>query len=145
MELETSLVIISYSDCPTTKTGSSFLKDCFMLSNTTRVRIYLDELSAAEGKPATVKMFVGHDTLATAFNSLKFSQKANKFDGVVCICSIQASTVVMAGYLLGSSKTMDDIHWSNHYNNHQNLSATLSQSKNYLLLQQVLKKFKQHQ
>ena len=34
---------------------------------------------------------------------------------------IQTSKVVEAGYLLGSSKTMDDIHWSDHYNNHPRL------------------------
>ena len=108
MELETSLVIIPYPDCSITKIGHPFLKDCSMLSNTTCIRIYVDKLYAAEGKPTTVKLLVGHDTPSAAFNSLEFSWKANKFDGTVRGCIIQASTVVTAGYLLGSSN--HDIH-----------------------------------
>ena len=56
MELEPTLIIIPYPDRPTTKTGRLFSKDCSMLSNTTRVRIYVDELYVAEGKPTTVKL-----------------------------------------------------------------------------------------
>ena len=47
--------------------------------------------------------------------------KTKEFDGEVRVCTIQASTVVTADYLLGSSKTMDDIYWSDHYNNHPRL------------------------
>ena len=88
-----------------------------MLSNATRCQIYVDKLYVGEGKPITVKLFVGHDTLAAVINSLEFSQKADEFDGSVCMCIIQASKVVEAGYFLGSNNTMDDIHWNNHYNN----------------------------
>ena len=80
-----------------------------MLSNTTQYQIYVDELYAAERKLTTVKIFVSYDTSAAAFNSLEFARNANKYDGEVCICIIQASSVV-AGYLLGLSKMMDNIH-----------------------------------
>ena len=68
-----------------------------------------------------VKLFVGHDTPSAAFNSLEFAQKADELDGVVRVCFIQASKVVVAGYLVGSSKTLDDIHWTDHYNSHPRL------------------------
>ena len=110
VELEPSLVIIPYPDCPTTKTSRPFSKDCSMLSNTTCVQIYVDELYAAEEKPTTVKLLVGYDTPSTAFNSLEFSRKAGKSDSEVRVCTIQANTVVTAGYFLGLIKTMYDIH-----------------------------------
>ena len=87
-----------------------------MLSNNTYNKLYV-----TEGKSTTVKIFVGHNTPAAAFNSLEFSWKADEFDGEVCVCIIQASTVVMAVYLLGLSKTMDNIHWGVCYNNHPHL------------------------
>ena len=96
MELEPRLVIILYPDCATIKTGHPFLKDCSMLSNTTWCQIYVDKLYVGEGKPTTVKLFVGHDTPAAAFNSLEFTQKAEELDGEVCVCIIQASKVVEA-------------------------------------------------
>ena len=110
MELEPSLVIIPYPDHSTSKTSRLFLKDCSMLSNSTCVRIYVDELYVAEGKSTTVKLFVDHDTPSAAFNSLEFVRKVDKLDGAVRVCTIQASTIVTTGYLLGSSKTMDDIY-----------------------------------
>ena len=112
MELEPSLVIILYPDCTTTKTELPFSKDCSMLSNSTWCQIYVNKLYVGERKPTAVKMFVVHDTSAATFNSLKFAQKADKFDGEVCFNIIQASTVVTTGYLLGSSKTMNGIHWA---------------------------------
>ena len=72
-------------------------------------------------KPTTVKLLVGHDNPSAAFNSLEFAWKADQFDGEVCVRTIQANTVVTAGYLFGSRKTMDDIHWSDHYNNYPRL------------------------
>ena len=121
MELEPGLVIIPYPDRFTTKTSRPFSKDCSMLFNTTRVQMYVDELFAVERKTTTVKLLVGHDTPSAAFNSLEFAWKADEFDGEFCVCTIQASKVVTAGYLLGSIKMMDDIHWSDHYNNHPRL------------------------
>ena len=121
MELEPRLAIFPYPDHATIKTGRPFLNNCSMLSNSTRCRIYVDKLYVGEGKPTTVKLFVGHNTLAAVFNSLEFAQKADELDGAVCMCTIQASKVVEAGYLLDSSKMMDDIHWRNRYNNHPRL------------------------
>ena len=64
----------------------------------------------------TVKLFIGHDIPPAAFNFLEFAWKVDKLDGAVRVCTIQVSTVVTASYLLGLSKTMNDIHWTNHYN-----------------------------
>ena len=121
MELEPHLVILSYSDCATTKARRPFSNNCSMLSSATWCRNHVDKLYVGEGKPTLVKMFVGHDILAAAFNSFEFTQKAVDFDGVVRLCIVKASKVVESGYLLGSSKTMDDTNWSNHSNNHPRL------------------------
>ena len=66
-------------------------------------------------------MFVGHDILAAAINSLECAQKADEVNGAVRVCTIQASKVVETGNLLGSSKTIDNTHWSYYYNNHPHL------------------------
>ena len=92
-----------------------------MLSKSTWCQIYIDQFYVGEGKPTLVKLFVGHDILAAAFNSLEFIQNADELDGAVRVCTIQASKIVETGYLLGSSKTMDDINWRNHYNNHSRI------------------------
>ena len=85
------------------------------------VELYIDELYVEEGQPTLVKLFVGHNILAAAFNSLEFAQKADELDRAIRVCIIQASKVVEAGYLVGSIKTMNDIHWSDHYNSHPRL------------------------
>ena len=79
----------------------------------------------------TIKMFVGHDTPAAAFNSLEFSQKADKLEGEVRVCIIQASKVVEAGYFLSWNKTMKDLHLSDHYNNHPRLLRMDAQVKTH--------------
>ena len=63
-----------------------------------------------------MEIFVCHDSPAAIFNSLELGKLADKKDGSVQVCSIQASKVVVAGYLNGSIKTMDDNHWTEHYN-----------------------------
>ena len=68
-----------------------------MLSNCSLCQIYVDELYVGERKPTLVKLFIGHNALAAAFNSLEFAQKADELDSVVCVCTIQASKVVEAG------------------------------------------------
>ena len=114
MELEPRFVINPYQECATTKTRRPFLNNCSMLSNTTWYRFYVNELYVGEKKTTIVKLLLGHNTLAASVNLLEFSQKADALDGEVCIFIIQACKVVEVGCLLGSSKTMDNIHWSNH-------------------------------
>ena len=50
------------------------------------------------------------------FNSKECAQVAYKLDSAVCVSIIQASKVVEAGYLQSSSKMLDNIHWTDHYN-----------------------------
>ena len=121
MAFEPRLVIIPYPDCATTKTGRPFANNCSILCSSYWCQIYVDKLFIEERKLTTVKLFVGHDIPAAAFNSLEFSQKADELDGAVLVCIIQASKVVEAGYLVGSSKTLDNIHWTDHYNSYQRL------------------------
>ena len=56
--------------------------------------------------------------LPASFNSKECAQVTYELDGGVCVSIIQASKVVEAGYLQGSSKMLDDIHWTDHYNAH---------------------------
>ena len=49
----------------------------------------------------TVKLFVGHDLLTEAFNLVEFATATDDLDSAVLVCIIQASSVVLAGYLLG--------------------------------------------
>ena len=65
--------------------------------------------------------FVSHDLKSAAFDSIEFSKAADDLDGAVSVCVIQASKVVIAGYLMGSRTTMVDSHWNAHYNNHPKL------------------------
>mmetsp|Transcript_13319 Transcript_13319/g.13137 ORF Transcript_13319/g.13137 Transcript_13319/m.13137 type:complete len:119 (-) Transcript_13319:1059-1415(-) len=53
---------------------------------------------------------------AAIFNSLELAQKADELEGAVRVCFIQASNVVVAGYLNGSNKTLNVDHWTKHYN-----------------------------
>ena len=52
---------------------------------------------------------------------MEVAQKADELEGAVRVCFIQASKVAVAGYLVGSTKTLDDIHWTDHFNYHPRL------------------------
>ena len=69
MQFEPHLVIIPYPDGDLAKKGRPFANDCSMLSSSYRCQIYIDTLYIPEGRPTTVKIFVGHDMLPAAFNS----------------------------------------------------------------------------
>ena len=57
-----------------------------------------------------IKVFVGHNLLAAAFNLIKFAKVTDDIEGVVSVCVIQTSKIVETGYLLRSRKTMVDSH-----------------------------------
>ena len=44
------------------------------------------------------KIFVGHNILATAFNSIEFAQIDDALNGAVSVCVIQSCRVVEEGY-----------------------------------------------
>ena len=121
MAFEPRLVIIPYTDGATSKKRRPFANECSMLSSSYQCQIYVNKIFIGEGKPTTVKLFVGHGIPSAVFNSLEFSPKADELDGAVRMCFVQARKVVVAGYLVGSSKTLDNIHWTNHYDCHPRL------------------------
>ena len=93
-----------------------------MLSSLSRARLYVDHIWVREGEPTRIKIIVSHDLKAAAFNSIEFAKAADDLDGAVSVCVIQASHVVVAGYLMGSRKTMVNNHWNSHFNNHLKLN-----------------------
>ena len=121
MAFEPRLVIILFPDGVTSNKGRPFANKCSMLSSSYRCHIYVDKLFIGEGRPTTVKLFVGHDMPSAVFNSLELAQKADELEGAVRVCFIQASKVAVAGYLVSSTKTLDVIHWTKHYNCHPRL------------------------
>ena len=112
IQFEPRLVIIPYPDKDPSKKGRPFANDCSMLSSSYSCQIYLNSLYISEGRPTTVKIFVGHDMPPAAFNSKECAKVAYERDGAVCVCTIQNSKVVEVGYLQGSTKTINDDHWT---------------------------------
>ena len=86
MQFEPRLVIIPYLDKDLAKKGRPFANDCSMLISSYRSQIYIKLLYIAEGRPTTVKVFVGHNMPPTAFNSKECAQVAYGRDGAVCVC-----------------------------------------------------------
>ena len=116
MQFEPCLVIIPYPDGDLAKIGRPFANDCSMLSSSYWCQIYIDILYITEERPTTVKIFVGHDMPSTVFNSKKCAQIAYERDGAVCVCTVQASKVMEAGYLQESTKTINNEHWTDQFN-----------------------------
>ena len=121
MAFEPCLVIIPYPNGAISKKGRPFANRCSMLSSSYWCQIYVDKLFIGEGNLTTDKLFVGHDVPSAVFNSLEVAQKADELKGAVPVCFIQASKVAVAGYLVGSTKTLDNINWTDHYNCHPRL------------------------
>ena len=97
--------------------GRPFAHEPSTLVSSWKCKVYINEdIYIADGKPTTVKVFVGHDSSATIFNSLELGQLADEKDGSIRVCHIQASKVVVAGYLQGSTKTLNEEHWTEHLN-----------------------------
>ena len=116
MIFEPSLVVILYPGGATSNKGCPFENECSTICSSYKCQIYIDNLSIGNGTPTTVKLFVGHDMSSDIFNSLELAQKADDLEGAVRVCFIQASKVVVADFLDGSTKTMNMTHWTEHYN-----------------------------
>ena len=116
MCFEPSLVVIPYPGGAESHRRRPFAHEATSLVSSCKCKIYTNEIFIAEGKLTTGKVFVGHDSPAAIFNSLELGQLADKKEGSVQVCFIQASKVVVTGYLNGSTKTMDVNHWTEHYN-----------------------------
>ena len=113
---EPSLVVIPYSGGATSNKNFPFANKCSTISSSYKYQIYIDHLSIRNGTPTTVKLFVGQDMSSAVFGSLELVQRADELKGAVRVCFIQASKVVVAGYLNGSTKTMNVTHGTKRYN-----------------------------
>ena len=129
MQFEPHLVIILYPDKDHAKKVLPFANDCFMLFSSYRCQIYIESLYIAEGRPTTVKILVCHGMPPVTFNLKECAQVAYKRDGVVCVCTIQDSKVVEAGYLQGSTNRINDHHWTDHCNLYPHFKRTDVQVK----------------
>ena len=116
MLFEPCLVVIPYTNKDASNKGRPFANNCSMLSSSYCCQIYLESLWISDGRPTTVKIFVGHNMPPAAFNSKECAKIAYERDGAVRVCTIQNSKVVEAGYLQGSTKTINDDHWTDHFN-----------------------------
>ena len=110
MGLEPSLVIIPYPGGAESHKGHPFAHEATILVSSYECKIYTNDIYIADGKPTTVKVFVGHDSPAAIFNSLELGQLADEKDGSVRVCHIKVSKVVVMGYLNGSTKTLNVYH-----------------------------------
>mmetsp|Transcript_5978 Transcript_5978/g.6707 ORF Transcript_5978/g.6707 Transcript_5978/m.6707 type:complete len:227 (+) Transcript_5978:663-1343(+) len=72
-------------------------------------------LPTASPPPPKYLLAMTH-SLAAIFNSLELTQFADEKDGSIRVCHIKASKVVVAGYLQGSTKTLNEEYWTEHLN-----------------------------
>ena len=119
MEFEPSLVVIPFPDSKDALKNKArpFTHEPSVLCSTWACKGYHQEkIYIAEGQPTTVKLFVGHDSVRAIFNSRELVQIADERDGTIRVCHIQASKVVAAGYLQGSTKSINEEHWTENLN-----------------------------
>ena len=55
---------------------------------------------------------MGHDEPAAMFNSIELAKLADELECTVRVCEIQSNNVVVAGYLNGSTKTLEPVHFT---------------------------------
>ena len=71
------------------------------------------DLYIADGKPTTVIfLWVTHDSSAAVFNSLDLARRLDEREASIRVCHIQSSKIVIAGYFQGSTKTLNEEHWT---------------------------------
>lgn len=83
MNLESRLVILSNPNLALTAKCKPFVNDTSTLSRMSRARQYIDTILVKEGMPTIVKVFVGHDLPAVAFNLIEFAKVTDNVDGTV--------------------------------------------------------------
>ena len=64
------------------------------------------------GKAYDGETFLGHDEPAAIFNSLELAKIVDERDCTIQVCDIQSNKIVVAGYLNGSTKTMEPQHFT---------------------------------
>ena len=112
MKFTTKFVMIPFPDGPDSHKGRPFEKDPSILSSTWTCKIYVQDLYIGPGKPTTVKVFVGHDEPAAIFNSIDLAKRVDEIGCSVKVCAIQSSSEVCAGWLNGSTRTLEPLHFT---------------------------------
>ena len=133
MKFTSPLVVIPFPDGPDSHKGRPFSHDPALLVSTYKCKVYVSNLYIAPGKPMMVKVFVGHDASAAIFNSIKLAKIADKRDCTVRVCDIQSNKVVVAGYLNGSTKTLDPEHFTDLLNTVPRLKGCDVEVKNLII------------
>ena len=106
MDFEKTLVVIPYPDGPDSYKAWPFSHDPSTLASYWKAKPYASQdLYIADGKPTSVKIFVGHDSSAAVFNSLELAKLLDDREASIRVCHVQSSKVVVAGYFQGSTKT----------------------------------------
>ena len=112
MKFTSPFVVIPFPDGPDSHKGRPFMHNPSGLVSTWKAKIYVNDLYIAPGKPTTVKVFVRHDDPTAIFNSIDLAKRADEIDCSVKVCAIQSNKVVTAGYLNGSTKSLDPLHFT---------------------------------
>ena len=113
MDFEKTLVVIPYPDGPDSYKARPFSHDPSTLASYWKAKLYTSQdLYIADGKPTSAKIFVGHDSSAAVFNSLDLAKLLDEREASICVCHIQSSKVVVAGNFQGSTKTLNEEHWT---------------------------------
>ena len=117
MDFESTLVVVPYPNGPDSHKARPFAYDPSTLVNTWKCKMYIDQnLYIADSKPTSIKLFVGHNSSAAVSNLLDLARQLDEKEASIRVCHIQTSKVVVAGYLQGSTKTLNKEHWTNFLN-----------------------------
>ena len=66
--------------------------------------MYVERLWLRDGEVTIVKLLVAHDASPLSFNSIEYATMCNDLDGAVSVNSIQESSTIEAGYLIGTHR-----------------------------------------
>ena len=89
MDFEQTLVVLPYPNGPDSHKARPFLHDPSTLASAWKAKMYIaEDLYIADGKPTTVKMFMGHDSSAAVFNSLDLARKLDEREASIRVCHI---------------------------------------------------------
>ena len=108
MSQESRFVVLPYPGQLTTSKCRPFQGDASVISDVIRLFMYVEQLWLRDGEDIVVKLFVAHDTQPVSFNPIDYVTVCNDFKGAVSVSSIQASSTIRAGYLVGSCRTQND-------------------------------------
>ena len=112
IKFTSSFVVIPFPEGPDSHKGRPFANNPLVLVSTWTCTVYVSDLYIALVKPTTVKVLVGHNAPAAIFNSIDLAKRVDEIDCAFRVCAIQSNKVVIAGYLNGSTKTLDPEHFT---------------------------------